>query len=130
MTYTRRWRRNVNDSELIERVAIEVMGWHKVGGETEHWYGWYDNNDRIMATNCGPVMWNPFISEGQMDMVLAKLRERGVTDIICNFTARAGEEVSECSILANNNEYYFSSDGRSMASIKRAILLALSLIHI
>ena len=116
----------MDDAELTKQVAERVMGWHQARGECGHWYGWFDESGECVARcDYEPIKWNPLKHDAHMDMVLARTDAFGVSDIICNITTRDNIAVSECSVLANNDEYYGVSNGHSVGSVKHAMLMAI-----
>ena len=110
----------MNDTELIERVAVEMMGWHK----SEMGQYWLNEDGARVADAAGWVAWNPIKCDGNMDAALAKLQEMGSHDFIVNAVLDAGRKrMVDCGVYLTK-EGYSSEAGWTMPAMKRAILRA------
>ena len=78
----------LSDEELTERLAVEVMGWHK--GEAQ----WLDSGGNGMASlpnsycvDCGQIFdWNPLTDSGHTIEVIRRLESQGY-EVILTFLA-------------------------------------------
>lgn len=112
----------MTDQELIERVAVELMGWH-IGDDWDY-TAWLDSDDH-------PKMdyhdWNPLTNDANMDMVLARVAALGAK-FLMGFSRFRDDLYTNCDVVLNQRMYGFPSSEQdgvwSMLALKRAILQA------
>lgn len=68
----------MTDQELIEAVAVEILGWEKVGTQNNGWWSPKGQPDGIIVTQCdtsyGPG-WNPITDMNHTMMVIERMRK-------------------------------------------------------
>lgn len=116
-----------SDDELIEAVAERVMGWHKEHARYQMpcWSGAVSRCPRIWVAADGWALmevdiWKPHINDAHMDMVLAKWTDR--------MTRLYGDRTGWTACVSpatGGPDRMAVSDGLTMKSLKRAILLAM-----
>lgn len=129
----------MTDAELVERVAAEVMGWHKDGmwwADEDNWYKAYIDNEENRDAHEGwdnEMFWNPLTNDAHMDMVLAVLAERKWEMSISHFIGDGGMVISDVWLDGNFHQVLTprgdiavqrQENCMTMLAMKRAILRA------
>lgn len=64
----------MTEQEKIEKLAIEIMGWHKEFNlKVESYYNWVNNKGEFKVT----MLWNPYTSWNDAGMIVERLKKQG-----------------------------------------------------